>query len=246
MTDAEWALVRDCLPVPLWLEGLGGQPEACCRRQMLDAVRYLVAGGITWRAMPGDFPAWDRVCAFARRWRVKGLLAELHDRLRCLVREEADRDPEPTAAVIDAQSLRAAATVPAATRGYDGAKKVPGRKRHIVVDCLGLLLAVMVTAANVTDRDAAMPLLERVRARCRRIVLVWADGGNAGRLVSWAKQQLGFALEIVKRSDDASGSAVLPRRWVVERTLSWLMRSRRLVRDYETLSAVHEQMVLCR
>ncbi|MFJ2782283.1 MULTISPECIES: IS5 family transposase [unclassified Kitasatospora] len=244
MTDAEWALVRDCLPVPLWLEGRGGQPEAYCHRQMLDAVRYLVAGGITWRAMPGDFPAWDRVYAFARRWRVKGLLAELHDRLRGLVREEAGRDPEPTAAVIDAQSLRAAATVPAATRGYDGAKKVPGRKRHIVVDCLGLLLAVMVTAANVTDRDAAMPLLERVRARCRRIVLVWADGGYAGRLVGWAKQQLGLALEIVKRSDDASGFVVLPRRWVVERALSWLMRSRRLVRDCERLSAVHERMVL--
>ncbi|MFJ3861689.1 IS5 family transposase [Streptomyces sp. NPDC090085] len=243
MTDAEWALVRDCLPVPLWLEGRGGQPEGYCHRKMLDAVRYLVAGGITWRAMPGDFPAWDRVYAFAQRWRVKGLLAELHDRLRGLVREEAGRDPEPTAAVIDAQSLRAA-TVPAATRGYDVAKKVPGRKRHIVVDCLGLLLAVMITAANVTDRDAAMPLLERVRARYRRIVLVWADGGYAGRLVSWTKQQLGLALEIVKRSDDASGFVVLPRRWVVERTLSWLMCSPRLVRDYETLSAVHEQMVL--
>ncbi|MGA5823756.1 transposase [Kitasatospora sp. NPDC094028] len=139
---------------------------------------------------------------------------------------------------------RAAATVPAAARGYEGAEKVPGRKRHIVVDCLGLLPAVMVTAANVTDRDAAMPLLERVRARCRRIVLVWADGGYAGRLVSWAKRQLGLALEVVKRSDDASGFVVLPRRWVVERTLSRLMRSRRLVRDYETLSAVHGQMVL--
>ncbi|MFE1807214.1 transposase [Streptomyces sp. NPDC059533] len=145
--------------------------------------------------------------------------------------------------MIDAQSLRAVATVRAATRGYDGAKKVPGRKRHIVVGCLGLLLAVMVTTANVTDRDAAMPLLERVRARHRRIVLVWADGSYAGRLVSWAKQRLGLALEIVKRSDDASGFVGLPRRRVVERTLSWLMRSRRPVRDYETLSAVHEQMV---
>ncbi|MFJ7158761.1 transposase [Streptomyces sp. NPDC101118] len=118
-----------------------------------------------------------------------------------------------------------------ATRGYDGAKKVPGRKRHIVVDCLGLPLAVMVTAANVTDRDAAMPLVERVRARYRRIVPVWADGDCAGRLVNWAKQQLRLAV-------------VLPRRWVVERTLSWLKASRRLARDYETLPAVHEQMVL--
>ncbi|MFJ6568781.1 transposase [Streptomyces sp. NPDC091292] len=125
--------------------------------------------------------------------------------------------------------------MPAATRGYDGAKKVPGRKRHIVVDCLGLLLAVMVTAANVTDQDTAMTLLERVRARYHRVVLVWADRGYSGRLVSRAKQQLGLALEIAKRSDDASGFVVLPRRRLVERTLSWLMRSRRLVRDYETL-----------
>ncbi|MFI9163623.1 IS5 family transposase [Kitasatospora aureofaciens] len=244
MTDTEWAIVRDALPVPSWLEGRGGQPEGYCHRQMLDAVRYLVDNGIKWRAMPADFPAWDRVYAFVRRWRARGLLAELHDRLRGLVREDAGRDPEPTAAVIDAQSLRAAATVPASSRGYDGAKKVPGRKRHIVVDCLGLLLAVLVTAANVTDRDGAMPLLERVRARYRKIVLVWADGGYAGRLVTWAKQTLRLTLEIVRRSDDASGFVVLPRRWVVERTLSWLMRSRRLVRDYETLPTVHEQMVL--
>ncbi|MGW2597148.1 transposase [Streptomyces klenkii] len=113
-----------------------------------------------------------------------------------------------------------------------------------MVDCLGLLLAVLVTAANVTDRDAAMPLLERVRVRYRKIVPVWADGGYTGRLVTWAKDALRLALKIVKRSDDVSGFVVLPRRWVVERTLSWLVRSRRLVRDYETLPAVHEQMVL--
>ena len=129
----------------------------------MDAVRCLVDNGIKWRAMPADFPVWDRGYAFARRWRPSERLGELHERLRGLVREDAGRDPEPTAAVIDSQSLRAAATVPASSRGYDGAKKVPGRKRHIVVACLGLLLAVMVTAADVTDRDAAMPLLERVR-----------------------------------------------------------------------------------
>lgn len=244
MTDGEWALVRDALPVPAWMIGKGGQPEGYCHRQMIDAVRYLVAGGITWRAMPADFPAWDRVYAFARRWRLTGLLAELHDRLRGLVREAAGRDPEPTAAIIDAQSLRAASSVPRATSGWDGGKKVGGRKRHIVVDCLGLLLAVMVTAASVQDRDAAGPLLERVRVRFRTIALVWADGAYAGRLVAWAQEKLQLTLQIVKRSDNTSGFVVLPRRWVVERTLSWLMRSRRLVRDYETLPEVHEAMVL--
>lgn len=244
MADAEWAVVREAFPVPAWMNGRGGQPEGYCHRQILDAVRYLVAGGITWRSMPADFPPWGRVCAFARRWRLKGLLAELHDRLRALVREDAGRDPEPTAAVIDAQSLRAAPTVPRSTSGWDGGKRVGGRKRHVVVDSLGLLLAVMVTAASVQDRDAAQPLLERLLDRHRKLTLVWADGGYAGRLVTWAADKLRVTLQIVKRSDSTSGFVVLLRRWVVERSLSWLMRSRRLVRDYEALPEVHEAMVL--
>ncbi|WP_260848532.1 transposase [Streptomyces sp. SLBN-118] len=126
---------------------------------MLDAIRYLVAGGISWRAMPADFPDWGRVYGFFRRWREHGLITEFHDRLRGRVRECEGREAEPTAGVIDAQSVRAAATVPAASRGYDGGKKVPGRKRHIVTDCLGLLLIVAVTAANIGDRDAAAGLL---------------------------------------------------------------------------------------
>ncbi|MEU9256519.1 transposase [Streptomyces sp. NPDC048270] len=154
MTDAEWAEARAVLPVPGWLDGRGGQPEGYCHRQMVDAVRYLVAGGFTWRSMPADFPTWDRVYAF-RRWRDKGWTAEFHDRLWNRLREAAGRDREPTAGVIDAQSVKAAASVPAATRGFDGGKKVNGRKRHIVVDTLGLLLAAaVVTAASVTDRDA--------------------------------------------------------------------------------------------
>ncbi|WP_329013649.1 transposase [Streptomyces sp. NBC_00690] len=122
MTDAEWAGVRAALPVPGWLEGRGGQPESC-HRQMADAVRYLVAGGITWRSMPADFPAWDRVYAFFRRWRDKGWTAEFHGRLRDRIREAAGRDPEPTAGVIDARSVKGAASVPTATRGFDGGKK---------------------------------------------------------------------------------------------------------------------------
>jgi transposase len=124
MSDTEWAVVRAAFPVPAWMNGRGGQPEGYCHRQMLDAVRYLVAGGITWRSMPADFPPWGRVYAFARRWRLKGLLVELHDRLRALVREDAGRDPEPTAAVIDAQSLRAAPSVPRSTRSRYGPRPV--------------------------------------------------------------------------------------------------------------------------
>ncbi|MFI0939706.1 IS5 family transposase [Streptomyces sp. NPDC021020] len=185
MSDVEWAVIRVEMPVPGWLEGRGGQPEGYCHRQLADAVRYLVAGGIAWRAMPADFPAWDRVYAFFRRRRDTGLVAELHDRLRDRVRVAAGRDQEPTAGIIDTQSVKAAASVPAASRGFAGGKNVNGRKRHIVVDTLGLLLTVVVTAGSVTDREAGGTLLARLRERRRRITIVWADGGytrTPGRL----------------------------------------------------------------
>ncbi|WP_329059294.1 IS5 family transposase [Streptomyces sp. NBC_01453] len=234
MTDAEWAVVRDALPVPAWLEGRGGQPEGYCHRQMLDAVFYVTDNGIKWRSVPADFPAWDRVYAFFRRWRKAGLAKELHDRLRGKVREAEGRDREPTAAIIDSQSVKGAASVPAGSRGYDGGKKINGRRRHVITDCLGLILMVLVTAADVTDRHAARAMLPRLRTRFRKITLVWADGGYTGALVDWAMEKLQLTLQIVKRSDDMQGFVVLPRRWVVERTLGWLLRTRRLARDYET------------
>ncbi|MDQ1013276.1 transposase [Streptomyces sp. V4I23] len=243
MTDAEWAVVRSLLPVPSWMNGKGGQPEGYCHRQMIDAIRYLVDNGIKWRAMPADFPAWDRVYAFFRRWRDHGLITEFHDRLRSRVRESEGRETEPTAAIVDSQSVKAAASVPAPSRGFDGAKNINGRKRHLIVDCLGLLLMVLVIPADVTDRDAACGMLPRLLAGHRKIRLVWADGGCAGRLVEWARNKLRLTLEIVKRSDDMHGFVVLPRRWCVERTLGWLMRSRRLARDYETRPATSEAVV---
>ncbi|WP_030267184.1 IS5 family transposase [Streptomyces sp. NRRL B-24484] len=244
MTDAEWAVVRDAMPVPAWLEGRGGQPEGYCHRQLVDAVRYLVAGGIARRTVSADFPAWDRVYAFFRRRRDKGLVGEFHDRLRDRVRRAAGREPEPTAGIIDAQSVKGAASVPAASRGFDGGKKVNGRKRHIVVDTLGLLLAVMVTAASVTDREAGRTLLERLRERRHwRISLVWADGGYTGCLVDLARDVLRIALTVVRRTDDATGFVVLPKRLLVERTFAWLMHSRRLARDYATRTDTSEAMI---
>ncbi|WP_369243648.1 IS5 family transposase [Streptomyces sp. R41] len=243
MTDAEWAVVRDALPVPAWLEGRGGQPEGYCHRQMLDAVFYVTDNGVKWRSVPADFPAWDRVYAFFRRWRENGLVKELHDRLRGKVREAEGRQTEPSAAIIDSQSVKGAASVPAASRGFDGGKKINGRRRHVITDCLGLLLMVLVTAADVTDRQAARVMLPRLRTRFRKISLVWADGGYTGVLVDWAKEKLQLTLQIVKRSDDMKGFVVLPRRWVVERTLGWLLRTRRLARDYETLPASSEAFI---
>lgn len=243
MTDTEWAGVRPLLPVPGWMRGRGGQPEAYCHRAMLDAIRYLVDNGIKWRAMPVDFPPWDRVYAFFRRWRDHGLVKEFHDRLRARVREKLGRDTEPTAGVIDSQSVKADAVVGADSRGYDGGKQINGRKRHVVVDTLGLLLGVMVTAADVGDRAAAQVLLARVADAHHRLALVWADGGYTGSLVEHCLAAFALVLAIVKRSDDQKGFVVLPKRWIVERLFAHLMRSRRLVRDVERRTTSAEAMV---
>ncbi|MEU9330998.1 IS5 family transposase [Streptomyces canus] len=241
MTEAEWQVIRAVLPVPAWLEGRGGRPEGFCRRQMIDAVRYVAYNGVKSANLPAEFPPYRRVHAFARRRQVTGLLAELHDRLRDRVRAKEGRLPGRTAAIVDSQSVRAAANIPRSTSAWYGGKKVGGRKRRLVVDCLGLVLAV---AASVQDRDAAVPLLKRLRTTYFSLRLVWADGGCAGSLVDWAREKLRLTLQIVKRTDDTRGFVALPRRWVVENTLCWLMRSRRLVREYETLPAMHEAMVL--
>ncbi|MFD8212244.1 IS5 family transposase [Streptomyces sp. NPDC059697] len=243
MTDGEWAVVRPLLPVPGWMRGRGGRPEGYCHRAMLDAIRYLVDNGIKWRAMPGDFPPWDRIYAFFRRWRDNALVKEFHDRLHASVREELGRDAEPTAAVIDSQSVKADAVVGADSRGFDGGKLINGRKRHVVVDTLGLLLGVMVTAADTGDRIAAQVLLGQVADVHHRLELVWADGGYTGSLVEHCLATLALVLAIVKRSDDMRGFVVLPKRWIVERLFAHLMRSRRLVRDFERRTASAEAMV---
>ncbi|MGW4750248.1 IS5 family transposase [Streptomyces sp. NPDC004290] len=243
MTDAQWAAIRPLLPVPGWMRGRGGRPEGYCHRALLDAVGYLVDNGIKWRAMPADYPPWDRVYAFFRRWRDHALVKEFHDRLRGRVREKLGRDAEPTAGVIDSQSVKADAVVGADSRGFDGGKLINGRKRHVVVDTLGLLLGVMVTAADVGDRTAARVLLERVAAAHHRVALVWADGGYTGSLVEYCLATFALVLAIVKRSDDMRGFVVLPKRWIVERLFAHLMRTRRLVRDFERCTTSAEAMV---
>jgi transposase len=242
LTDAEWALLDPLLPDPGFLSGSGGRPEAWCRRQVVDAILYVVDNGIKWRALPADFPPYPTVFGYFTWWEAAGATGRILDTLRGRVRLAEGRAAEPTAAVIDSASVRAAETVGRDSRGYDAGKRVNGRKRHIAVDTRGVLLCVIVTGASVQDRDGARPLLEKLATSCRRIRLVWAGAGYAGKLVAWTQETLGLALSIVKRTE-AKGFHVLPRRWVVERTLAWTARHRRCVRDYERLPAHHEAMV---
>ena len=242
-TDAQWRVIDPLLPDPAWLAGQGGRRERHCRREIVDAIFYVVDNGIKWRALPADFPPWSTVYNFFASWERAGVTQRVLDGLRDRVRLREGRAAEPSAAIIDSASVKAAETVGAASRGFDAGKKINGRKRHIAVDTLGLLLFVLVTAAGVQDRDGARPLLQRLASSCRRIRLIWADGGYAGRLVAWAKNNLKITLQIVKRTEDLTGFVVLPRRWVVERTLAWIAGHRRCVRDYERLPEHHEAMV---
>ena len=188
------------------------------------------------------FPPWQTVYGYFAAWRDDGTLARLRDTLRTLVRMAAGRHAEPTAAVIDSQSVRAADTVPKASRGWDNAKKVNGRKRHIAVDTSGLVLAVVITAASVQDRDGARPLLWNLHRSCRRVRLVWADAGYAGKLAAWAAA-VQMNIQVVRKRDQHAFE-ILPRRWVVERTFAWISKHRRTVRDYEQLPASHEAMIM--
>lgn len=242
-TDAQWVVIDPLLPRPAALTPSGGRPEEHCRRDIVDAIFYLVDNGCKWRALPADFPPWSTVYNYLAAWEQRGITQDVLDGLRDRVRLAEGRAAAPSAGVIDSQSVKAAETVAAGSRGYDAGKKINGRKRHIAVDTLGLLLIVLVTGAGVQDRDGAKPLLERLMVSAARIRHVWADGGYAGKLVTWAHEQLALKLQIVKRTDKIKGFQVLPRRWVVERTLGWIIGHRRCARDYERLPQHHETMV---
>jgi transposase len=240
LTDGQWQVIASHLPADQ--PGRRGRPRIWPLRVIVEAILYLDRTGCPWRYLPDSFPPWPTVYGYFAAWRDDGTLAAVHDALRARVRAAAGRDTEPTAAIIDSQSVRAADTVPRASRGWDNAKKVNGRKRHIAVDAMGLLLAVVITAASVQDRDAARPLLWNLHRASRHIRLIWADAVYTGKLSAWAAS-MKMTLCIVARRQPHTFE-VLPRRWVVERTFAWISKHRRTVRDYETLPASHEAMIL--
>jgi transposase len=246
LTDEQWAALEPFLPVMLCDTQPGGRPEKHRRRTMIDAVFYVADNGIKWRALPADFPPWRTVYGLHARWKAGGVLQDITDVLRGMVRRAAGRDPEPSAGIVDAQSVHESAegVVPAATSGFDHHKKVNGRKRHLLVDTLGLLIAVAVTPANAQDRAGAALVLKRARARGRhRLAVAWADKAYHGDWRHWAQRELGIAIDIVEQPPGQRGFQVLPRRWVVERSHAWTTRRRRCARDYERLPEHHEAFV---
>lgn len=242
-TDAQWAVLEPLLPVPYTCTSLGGRPEKHARRSIVDALFYLADNGVKWRALPGDFPPWRTVYGYLARWNADLVLDDLVDALRAACRRGAGRRDTPTAGVIDAQSVprTAEATVDRATSGYDPHKRVNGRKRHLVVDTLGLLVDLTVTAANIQDRDAALDLLPA--ATGRGLTHLWADAAYHGATLHQTATTHGLTIQVVPRPHPGNGFHVLPRRWVVERSIAWYTRRRRCARDYERTPQHHRAMV---
>ncbi|WP_055591813.1 IS5 family transposase [Streptomyces hirsutus] len=245
LSDARWALMEPILTA--WRTerqktslNLGG--KVADLREVMNAILFLNRTGVPWRYLPHDFPPHTTVFGYFSTWSSDGTIEKLGLHLHRLVREQEGRTAEPTACVIDAQSVKTAPSVPRDTQGTDAGKKIVGRKRSIVVDTLGLLLLVTVTAASISDNEAGMQLLTRVATNHPTISKAWVDTGYKKKAIEHGAS-LGIDVDVVPRNEQVKGFSVVPRRWVVERSFGWIMMHRRLARDYEAKPAHSESMI---
>jgi putative transposase len=241
LTDAEYQFLKKCLPK----QRNFGRPPRHTRREIFNAVFYLVRTGCAWRYLPKEYPPWKTVYHYFRVWRTEGLFKRINKRLRRLVRKRAGREAQSSAAILDSQSVKTADTARGAV-GFDSGKRIKGRKRHILVDTLGLLITVVVHAADVSETTGGELVIRELVRKWWRLRLIWLDGGYFKRLFAavesldrWRK----IRVEQVLRNESRKGFQVLPKRWIVERTFGWLMKNRRMSKDYETLPETSEAMV---
>jgi putative transposase len=238
LSDTEWSLIECFFPASSLPRGRKALHD---KREIVNAVYWMTATGAAWRMMAHDLPHWKTVYHYFRLWRITGLWKKIHDHIRAQTRIAEGRDAEASAGSVDSQSVKAVAL--RGDHGVDVFKQTRGIKRHLLVDTLGFLIAVVITNASVQDRDGAKLLFATILDSCKRLRRVWADGGYRGALLEWVKERFQWTLEIVMRPDESKGFVLLAKRWVVERTNAWLGHSRRLNRQYEVLHQTHEAFV---
>ena len=209
-------------------------------RIIWNAIFYVTTTGCQWRMLPNDYPPWQTVYYHFSNWKRNGLITQIHEALVAMVRKKAGKKECPSVGIIDSQSVKTTC-VGGEARGYDAGKKTKGRKRHIVVDTMGLLICVLVHSAEIQDRDGAKLVLEKLKEDLVSLVKIFADGGYAGKLIEFVAETYNWIIEIVKRSD--VGFKILPKRWIVERTFSWINNARRNSKDYEYLTETSEAII---